>query len=354
MRFIGNKENLIDRIKFILDRNKISGNSFFDFFSGTTSVAKYFKALNYTVYSSDILYFSYCLQRAYIEGNAPLYFHDVFDYYTKGVRNTLFFDPYEEIFSYLNSLPPVEGFIFQNYTPKGTENLTIPRMYFTNDNGAKIDAIRIEIEKLKERSIISQSEYFFLIAALIESVPYCSNISGVYAAFRKTWDRRALKDFKLKHICPIITRKKCFSFYGNSLDLLKDISVDILYLDPPYNERQYAPNYHILETIAKYDNPEIKGITGMRNYDLQKSDFCNTNKALSNLDYIAREADCKFLVLSYNSEGIMSSDSILSILEKYGKVSCDKIDYTRFKSNSNGLSKSRKYIQELVYILRKD
>ncbi len=353
MRFIGNKENLLDRIKFILDKNEISGESFFDFFSGTTSVAKYFKKLGYIVYSSDLLYFSYCLQRAYIQNNEPLYFKNL----TRKINieeNLLFSDPYENIFSHLNSLPPIQGFIYHNYTPNGTKELPTPRMYFSDRNGAKIDAIRIEIENLKDASLITENEYYFLLAALIESVPFYANIAGVYAAFHKKWDPRALKNFEIKYISPIVSPKKCFSFYGNSLNLIKDISVDILYLDPPYNERQYAPNYHILETIAKYDNPQIKGITGMRNYDSQKSDFCNASMALSKLDYIAKEAKYKFLVLSYNSEGIMSHDSIISTLGKYGKVTCDEIDYIRFKSNSNGLSKNKRYVQELVYILRKD
>lgn len=352
MRFIGNKENLLDRIKFILDKNEVFGKSFFDFFSGTTSVAKYFKKLGYTVYSSDLLYFSYCLQRAYIQNNEPLYFKNLIKKINVE-ENLLFSDSYERIFSYLNSLSPVKGFIFQNYTPSGTKELSKPRMYFSDSNGAKIDAIRIEIENLKDKSLITENEYYFLLAALIESVPFYSNISGVYAAFNKKWDPRAIKNFEIKNIYPIISHKKCFSFYGNSLDLIKDISVDILYLDPPYNERQYAPNYHILETIARYDNPEIKGVTGMRNYALQKSDFCNASMALSKLDYIAKEANYKFLVLSYNSEGIMSHDSIISVLGKYGKITCNEIDYIRFKSNSNGVSKEKKYVQELVYILRK-
>ncbi len=352
MRFIGNKENLLDRIKCILDKNEVSGKSFFDFFSGTTSVAKYFKNLGYSVYSSDFLYFSYCLQKAYIENNSPLLFENLLPLIKKDCTS-LFPDQYDIVISYLNSLSPVEGFIFNNYTPIGTKDLKQPRMYFSNENGAKIDAIRIEINRLKDENLITENEYYFLLSILIESVPFYANIAGVYAAFHKKWDPRAIKKIELKRISPLLSDKKCFSFCGDSMSLVKKVSTDIIYLDPPYNERQYAPNYHLLETISKYDNPDIYGITGMRDYKDQKSDFCNIKKAPASLDYIAKESNSNFLVLSYNSEGLMSHDLIMSTLEKYGKVSCDKIDYNRFKSNSNGLSKNKRIIQELVYILQK-
>jgi adenine-specific DNA-methyltransferase len=135
------------------------------------------------------------------------------------------------------------------------------------------------------------------------------------------------------------------------MDLVDNLNVDILYLDPPYNERQYAPNYHLLETIAKYDNPEIRGVTGMRNYSDQKSEFCNKDTALVALDRVAKNAKYKCLILSYNSEGVMPENEIISVLNKYGKVELKNIDYLRFKSNSNGDSRHKKVIQEQLYVL---
>ena len=135
--------------------------------------------------------------------------------------------------------------------------------------------------------------------------------------------------------------------------LVSKLNTDVLYLDPPYNERQYAPNYHLMETIARYDSPQIRGVTGMRNYDDQKSDFCNKNNALKALDEIARTAKYKYLILSYNSEGIMPEESIMSTLKKYGEVVLQNGDYLRFKSNNNGDSKHKKIIQEQLYVLRR-
>jgi adenine-specific DNA-methyltransferase len=136
--------------------------------------------------------------------------------------------------------------------------------------------------------------------------------------------------------------------------LLDQIEADIFYLDPPYNQRQYAPNYHLLETIAKYDNPEIKGVTGLRaNYENQKSKFCNVTTALQELEKIAKLGKYKTLILSYNNEGIIPQNEILSMLSKYGKIELQEFDYLRFKSNNNGESKHKKHIKEQLYILQK-
>jgi len=191
-----------------------------------------------------------------------------------------------------------------------------------------------------------------LLACLIESVPFFANILGVFAAYKKDWDRRALKPFELKRINIIKNNTKNFVFNIDSRELLNKFDYDIIYLDPPYNQRQYAPNYHLLETIAKYDNPEIKGVSGMRNYDNQKSVFCNREKALNELEHIVLSGNYKYLLLSYNNEGLMPQNEIIKILEKKGKVILKEYDYLRFKSNNNGKSSKMKYIKEQLYILK--
>lgn len=352
MRFIGNKEKIIDKIYQILQERDINGNSFFDVFSGTANVGKFFKNLGFQVFSSDILYFSYVLQRAYITNNKEPKFGKLLS--TLNLTFEKKERPLELIVNYLNNISPCKGFIYNNYAPTGTAKLNQPRMYFSDENGKIIDAIRIKIEKWKSDNLINQDEYFILLACLIETVPFYSNITGVYGAFQKKWDARALKKLKLRTIELVFNKKENHSFNKNSLSLMDEIKADIFYLDPPYNQRQYAPNYHILETIAKYDSPEIKGITGLRNYDNQKSNFCNSKKGIEELSEIAKKAKCKTLVLSYNSEGIIKKEDIIKTLEKYGQVELVEFEYLRFKSNNNGKSKYKKHVQEQVYILNKE
>jgi len=352
MRFIGNKEQLLNQIYSILKKEGVEGNSFFDFFSGTANVGKFFKKLGYQVYSSDILFFSYCLQKAYLENNQQPLFEKV-DITIKEKQNHIFKNKFQEIIEFLNQIEPIKGFIYNNYAVGGTNKLKIPRMYFSDKNAQRIDAIRQQIEHWNKEGLLLEEEYFILLASLIESVGFYSNISGVYAAFQKKWDPRALKDFQIKPVEIIIGKYVGTTYNKDSLSLLNDIDANILYIDPPYNERQYAPNYHILETIARYDNPKITGITGMRDYKQQKSSFCNKSTALRDLDKIAKIAKYKYLLLSYNNEGIMPQEDIVSILKKYGSVKVVEFEYARFKSNSNGGSKTKKHIKEQLYILKK-
>jgi adenine-specific DNA-methyltransferase len=350
MRFIGNKENLLDTINYTLEQRNIRGNSFFDFFSGTANVARFFKKKNYKISSSDFLYFSYCLQYAYIKNSKEPKFTKMLSK-LKIKQDRLIFSPLDIAIEFLNGIKGIEGFIYNNYSVGGTKDLDKPRMYFSDDNAKKIDAIRIQIEDWKNEKFLTKEEYFILISCLIESVSFYSNIAGVYAAFQKKWDKRALKPFILRTIDLVYNKQKNEVYNTDSMQLIDKIDTDILYLDPPYNERQYAPNYHILETIAKYDNPVIKGITGMRDYSNQKSLFCNKDTALQSLDKIASTEKYKYLILSYNSEGIMPSKKIIESLKKYGTVEFVEFDYLRFKSNSNDESKTKKYIREQLYIL---
>jgi adenine-specific DNA-methyltransferase len=322
------------------------------FFSGTSNVAHFFKRKGYKVFSSDLLYFSYCMQYAYIKNNTSPEFKAILK--QKNTNNVdLISSPLDNVLDLLNKANPIRGFIYDNYSTGGTSHLEKSRMYFSDYNAQKIDAIRMQIENWNNQNLLSQEEYFILITCLIESVSFYSNVSGVYAAFQKKWDKRALKKFLLRPIELVFNKKENEVFNTDSMNLIGKIKTDILYLDPPYNQRQYAPNYHILETIAKYDSPVTKGITGMRDYTSQKSSFCSKNTALESLGSIAKNGKYHYLILSYNSEGIMQSEKIIDILKNYGNVELVEFEYLRFKSNSNGDSKTKKHIKEQLYILNK-
>lgn len=350
MRFIGNKEKLLETIYQTVVSNGIRKGTFCDFFSGTSNVGRYFKQKGFKVISSDVLYFSYILQEAYIKNNKKPKFSKLLKE-IEVPSYALFSDPLESVRNYLNSLKGKKGFIYKNYTPEGTEGQEIVRRYFTGENGQRIDAIRNQIERWYEDSLITRSEYFILLANLIESVPFYANISGVYAAFLKGYDPRAIKKFELK---PIVLYESLIEhevYNKDSMDLIDNLSADVLYLDPPYNARQYGGNYHLLETIARYDSPQIRGVTGMRDYEEQRSGFCNAKTGLSQLEQIAKTANYKKLILSYNTEGIMPQEEIKKTLKQFGDVELHEIDYLRFKSNNNGDSKHKKHVKEQLYVL---
>jgi adenine-specific DNA-methyltransferase len=171
MRFIGNKENLLKQINYTLEQRNIKGKTFFDFFSGTTNVARFFKKKGYKVFSSDLLYFSYCLQYAYIKNNKESNFKKLLPK-LKIKQDKLIYFPLDIVVEYLNGIKQVEGFIYNNYAPTGTKHLETLRMYFSDDNAKKIDAIRQQIENWKTQKLLTKEEYFVLISCLIESVPF--------------------------------------------------------------------------------------------------------------------------------------------------------------------------------------
>lgn len=223
MRYIGNKENILDKIYSILTENGVEGDSFFDFFSGTTSVARYYKKLGYRVFSSDFLYLSFCLQKAYIENNREPLFERLLPTLLSVRCASFFASPLEQVVAYLNTISPVKGFIYKNYTPEGTAALDRPRMYFSSENGKVIDAIRIQIEKWKIEDLITDSEYYILLACLIETVSFYANVAGVYAAFQKKWDPRAVKPLTLRPIEIIENDRDNKVYNANSLDLVLDV-----------------------------------------------------------------------------------------------------------------------------------
>jgi len=131
----------------------------------------------------------------------------------------------------------------------------------------------------------------------------------------------------------------------------KTKQVTLLYLDPPYNARQYAPNYHILETIARADSPPLRGVSGLRDYAEQKSEFCSRKTALRALSQIIEAADYQHLVLSYNEDGIMPDDEIMRLLKRHGKVAVMEKDYARYKSNNGGSGRTR--VKERAYRVKR-
>ncbi len=342
MRFIGNKTNLLNDIAQVIKENCDGTEKVFcDIFSGTASVARFFKN-RYKIISNDLLYFSYVLQKGTIENNEipsfkkledRLNIHDVFDY----LENI---DIKQEKFN---------KFIYENYSP----NKKCERMYLTSENALRIDFIRNKIEEWRNKELINNNEYYYLLAALIEGVPFVSNITGTYGAYLKQWDKRAFKKFEMIRLNVIDNNVKNQCYNKNSNDLIQEISGDILYLDPPYNERQYLPNYHLLETIAKYDNPEIKGKTGIRVYNSEKSNYCIKNKVYSEMEELIKKAKFKHIIVSYNQDGLLSKNEIETILKKYGNKETYKLYEIPYKQYQNKLTKKLDIHYEYLFYISK-
>ncbi len=312
MNYIGSKYSLLDflteTIENVTGIKNGKGYIFSDLFAGTGVVGAEFKKKGYTVIANDIQYYSYIINKHLIENNSPI--------------DT-------SILDYLNSLEGVEGFVYKNYC----EGSGSGRNYFTDYNGKKCDAIRIEIEKMYNEGKINENQYYYFLASLINSIDKYANTASVYGAFLKHIKKSASKEFNLE-LLPIIDGGKCGRVYNEDINkVVRDITGYILYLDPPYNERQYCTNYHVLETIAKYDSPELRGKTGLREYSQQKSLFCSKRTVEEVFEDLIANADFRYIFLSYNNEGLMTMDRIKEIMEKYGEYSVFEREYKRFKAD---------------------
>lgn len=378
MDYIGSKTKLLSFIengvkKSLLinkDGRKSCEMVFADLFAGTGVVGEYFKLKGFNVISNDMQYYSYVVNKNLIENINPL----GFPFKSK--------ESLEEILNELNNLPSnkiKKGFIYQNYCLGGTKGKEFERLYFSDENAILIDSVRQEIENKKSNNQIDENQYFYLLSCLLKASDKVSNTTGVYGAFLKTLNKNALKKMVLEPLkindYTWMNDKKSDDFLNlkgselyalyqrnnlkyqvyneNISQLIEKIEGDVLYLDPPYNNRHYCDNYHILETIAKYDNPEIKGKTGLRVDNMEfKSDFSKKSKAKQAIQDIIEKARFKYVFLSYSSESIVSKQDIENMMNKLGKVFVLEKSHKRFKSSLVGDQTKREIVEYLFCLIK--
>ena len=350
MNYIGRKFTLLPFLQdAILKRVASQQGIFFDVFAGTGVVGQHFKQLGFQIVANDIQYYAYCLNKACVGANRSPKFGRVArssrGKFPSGVERTL---------SYLNALPGKEGFVYQNYCQGG--NSDCQRMYFSDENGRRCDAIRERIETWRRRGRLTEQEYFYLIASLLDAADRVANTASVYAAYLKQLKKTARKTLNLEAVRLIRTQLRHKVYNEEGVGLVGRVPCDVLYMDPPYNQRQYCTNYHVLETIARWDKPRVYGVTGLRPHDGQKSSFCIKSKAPGSLEKMVRATQAKHVFLSYNSEGIMSKEQIMDTLAQFGTVDLEKCNHGRFRADvdrHNRVYKSNQVI-EYLFCLKKD
>jgi adenine-specific DNA-methyltransferase len=328
MHYCGSKKKLLPFIQSTIHSvvgTDLSDKTFCDLFAGTGIVGRTFKSSVKEVISNDLEYYAYILNRNYI-GNH------------KAIVNS------QQYIDALNQLALVHnGFIFKHYARGGGTD----RQYFSDDNAKKIDTIRQRIEKLR---ITSTSDlYYFLLASLLESSDEVANVTALYTAYLKHLIPSAQKPLILEPAHFETTKNAHRVYNENANDLIRRINGDILYLDPPYTGRQYGGDYHLLNTIGRYDTFVPAGKTGRREY--KRSAWASSKSAAGQLDDMMKRAQFKYIFMSYNNEGLIPPNVIKSIMSKYGKYDVATTEYKRFKSSA-GTHKA-KTTTEHIHILVK-
>lgn len=329
LNYIGSKHTLFNTLLSICKDNvpDMKNKTFMDLFSGTGTVG--FNMLDNfkNCHSNDLEYYSYVINYALLKCN-----------YTENITN---------IIETCNNLEMNEGLIYKNFSP--TDNCE--RMFFTNNNAKKTDAIRQYIQTQYSSNLITEKEYYFLLASLLVSIDKVANTSCVYGAYLKEYKKSALKDIILN---PIHTKKdieegnNVYNTFAETFAEPDSNYYDVIYLDPPYNQRQYSANYSPLNYIAHYDKDIVlKGKTALiDNYN--KSDFCKKTEVSKAFNKLIDGLKCNYLLISYNNEGLLSVDDFKQILLKKGSVKLYKIQYNKFKAQQ---SVDKKFVEEYLWVL---
>lgn len=296
-RYTGSKLKIIDWIKETIINECKNCKTFCDIFAGTASVSHSLIDKFDTFILNDFLFSNFIIYKAFFS-------KEQFD------QNKInsFYLKYKNI----NVQNLSNNYFSRNFGQK----------YFSDNDSKIIGFIRDDIQL--NRKILNNKEYAILISSLIYSLDKIANTVGHYDAFIKN---NKIKDrFIFSLIEPIVHQKKIKIFKENSNLLVKKISPDIIYIDPPYNSRQYSRFYHLLENITKWDKPKLHG-TAMKRYPAENmSNYC-LNKAKEEFEDLINNIKCKYIVVSYNntyksksssSKNKITLDTIKKILNKKG------------------------------------
>ena len=327
--YIGSKYKLLDFIDSCASKHiKFNDKTTFgDLFAGTGVVGDYFKnKYSCQIVSNDMELYSYHLNVALL--------------------NCSYSEKLKTIIDKLNN----NEFVLSNNDKLITETYCnykeCNRNFFSVENGMKIDYCMGVIKTLK----LTPLEYSFLIASLLTAVNKIANTTGVYGAYLKHIKKAAQNKLLIK---PIHTsqNKNNNKVYNENIENIKE-DISVLYLDPPYSCRQYASNYFLLNYIILYDkNVKIKGKTGIiENWN--RSNFCSKQKIKQSLEKVLNNVKCRYLLFSYNNEGLLGITDLKDIFKTYFKeVYMYQQEYNRYKSCSKNNAASRCVIEYLFVCL---
>ena len=319
MDFIGSKDRLNEWMftHILRQFNTAQGKLFFDACSGSASVSRYAASKGFEVLACDNLYFP----RHLTEGSIGK------------VDKETSWDCIEE----MNCVDLVEGYFFKNFSESAG------RLYFTDDNARRIDACRQYLNGVEDAKL-----YSYLIYCLLEAVSRVSNTAGTYGAFLKKFKARARARIDVRPE-PMMSGN-CEAYQSDLLGFLDSPTyrkkhIDVVYIDPPYNERQYAPNYHLYEALVRYDDEPVKGKTGQRDWVAFKSKFCSRKTFFPFLSQIMEKLRAPLMYFSYSTEGLVTQKEIEQWMAARWDYTLFHRSQKRYKADNN-----REYDDEMPLV----
>lgn len=351
---LGNKRKLVGEIKHIaqevatiLGKEKLR---IVDGFSGSTVVSRELASLAYEIHSNDMEHYAYLMARCFMEKPNDKDREAIFS--TIHAMNTL-----------AENGPYVEGIISKLYAPKNTFDIKEgERVFYTRENALIIDTLRSYISK-----VVPQHYQHYCLVPLLTRASIHANTAGLFKGFYKDGKigkfggrgqnalERIMKPIRLD---PPIWSEYDFTAVAhnkNINELIKELpnEIDLIYLDPPYNQHPYGSNYFMLNVIAENKEPEkISKVSGIPT-DWQRSAYNSHDSAVRDMTQLL--SDClektKYILLSYNDEGIINKDDWSTIFEPY-HVEKKEIVYDTYKGSRNLKDRSNK-VMEIMYLVSK-
>ena len=312
-RYIGSKARMLESIENVIKSEKIEFSSFLDLFGGTGIVGDYFNNQRTKVYVNDILKSNYISYLAWF-GN------DKID------KKKL-----TSIIDYYNSLTDLEDNYF---------SINFKDTYFSEFNCKKIGFIREDIETKYLNNEINVRERAILITSLLYAMDKIANTVGHYDAYRKNGELDKSLELCMLDLKSNTTNKNNKIFNEDSNELVKQIKADVVYIDPPYNSRQYSDAYHLLENVASWEKQEVFGVAKKMKRTGTKSKYCSVSAPLAFKDLI-ENINAKYIIVSYNNMGTkgagrsqakISDDDIMNALNAKGKVKIYETDFNQFNT----------------------
>ncbi|RMS11861.1 D12 s N6 adenine-specific DNA methyltransferase [Pseudomonas coronafaciens pv. coronafaciens] len=251
----------------------------------------------------------------------------------------------QPILDYMNhNMAGEEGFIFQNYSEAGG------RTYFTNDNAQLIDAGVSLVYGMYGRGEVTDQQFYYCLCAVLEGADRVSNTTGLYSSYLKKFTATALKPIEFKPFQLTESVADNEVYMGDANALIQEVSGDILYLDPPYTPTQYSSAYHLLNTIAQNEKPQIHGVSG-RPEGRNVSPWSSKPKVEGEFRRLVESANFEYLVMSYSNESIMPVELISDVMSSYGKYERKQMHYKKFKSRPEASNET--FVTEYLHVLHK-
>lgn len=314
-RYLGNKYKLIPFIKRVVENECKNINTVADIFAGTGAVASAF--IDKKIITNDIMYSNYICHVAWFSS----------EHYSE--------EKIIKIITHYNNLKVIED----NYMSDNFSNT-----YFSLDDCRKIGFIRQDIEDKFNSGDINARERALLITSLLYAMDKIANTCGHYDAYRQGVEFEKHLELYVPQPEPDVNENNvCYNMDTN--ELAQEIEADLIYIDPPYNSRQYCDAYHLLENVARWEKPEVFGVARKMDRTALKSDYC-TQKATVAFENLINSIHAKYILLSYNnmankgndrSNAKISDDDIMKILSKKGKVKVFSEDYKAFSTGKSDI-----------------